>query len=138
MMCDWTRWTQRACELSAEEDYNRMWHRRTFLEQMVEIEGELSRVFCNEDGLERIRSDPGYMGEPQTIQSLFKIIKSDPKNAALLREIGRAEEEVYAYLAGVPGAPPEEALRAYWQRVMDSYIAEIGQRCPLKKGDDLP
>ena len=83
------------------------------------------------------------MGEPQSIQRLFESIKSDPKNAALLREIGRAEREAYAYLAGAPGAPPEEELRAYWQRVMDCYMAEIEQVYQrkfylLSRGDDPP
>lgn len=102
MTCDWTRWTQKVHELPAKEDCARVWYRATFLGQMVEIEGELNRVFCGGDRLERIRTDPNYVGEPQSIQRLFEIIKSDPKNTALLREIGRAEKEVYAYLAGAP------------------------------------
>lgn len=127
-MCDWTRWTQEVHVLPEKEVCDRVWYRSTFLRQMVEIEGELDRVFRDEGRLEKIRGDPDYVGEPQSIQLLFEIIKSDPKNAALLREIGRAEEEVYAYLAGAPSAPAAEALRSYWRRVMDGYIAEIEQR----------
>lgn len=140
-MCDWTRWTQKYYEPLSKEDL--WWYRFSFLRQMVEIEGELRHVFCNKDRLERLRSEPDYVGEPQIFQSLFEIIKSDPKNAALLREIGRAEEEVYAYLAGAPGAPPEEELRAYWQAYFDAYLAELRSRDNqkfyiLSKGGEQP
>lgn len=142
-MRDWTRWTQKYYEPFSKEDCPHWRYRISLLMQMVEIEGELRRVFCDKGRLERIRSEPDYLGEPQTIQCLFEIIKSDQKNAALLREIRRAEEEVYAYLTGAPGAPLEEELRAYWQCYMDSYTAEIEQGCQrtfylLSWGDEPP
>ena len=55
---------------------------------------------------------------------MFDIIKADPKNRALMREVDRAEQELTAFLYDEPGALPEEEIFAYWNNYQ-AYTAEL-------------
>lgn len=122
----WSRWPQR--ERPMDESADKRWFSKSFLFQMAEIDGEMERVFRDKAKLERIRTDRNYVGEPQVIQRVFAIIKRDPKNTPLLREIERAERETVAFLSGAPDAPTLEDMRAYWNNYAQAYIAELEQR----------
>ena len=59
------------------------------------------------------------------INRLFEIIKEDPKNVAVLREVETAERELWAFLEHKPGAKSEEEIYAYWHNYLLAYIAEL-------------
>ena len=61
------------------------------------------------------------------IKRLFDIIKSDPKNKGVLREICKAEQELFAYLYDELDARTEEEILVYWNVYLQSYIAELGK-----------
>lgn len=60
-----------------------------------------------------------------TIARLFKIIKEDPKNVAVLREVETAERELWDFLEQGVGAKSEEEIYAYWHNYLLAYIAEL-------------
>lgn len=125
-MSIWSRWKQREYSRDVELDERRF--ARSFTEQMVEIEGEIGHVIRDDGKLDRIRNDKNYVGEPQTIQRVFEIIKRDPKNIALLREVERAEKETYAFLSGAPDAPSKEEMSEYWGKYMQAYTCELNKK----------
>lgn len=125
-MNPWSRWKQRA--ESRDKKTEQFWFSRSFISQMTEIEGEMERILRDEGRLERIRNDRDYVGEPQVIQRVFEIVKRDPKNAALLREVERAEKETVAFLSGEPDAPTAEEMRNYWGKYLQAYLAELEQK----------
>lgn len=64
-------------------------------------------------------------------QKLFEYTKSDLKNAGLLREIEKAEKDMYLLMA-YPGVPNEkewnsvaEEILRYWERFEYAYEAEL-------------
>ncbi len=62
------------------------------------------------------------------IHRLFEIIKADPKNKAVLREVYRAEQELISYLYDELDALPEAQIAAYWNNYLQAYIAELESR----------
>ena len=128
----WTQWKKQTSG-HMDEKAEQCWFSRSFLSQMSEIEGEIRRVLRDKEKLERIRNNLDYRGEPQVIQHVFDIIKRDPKNAALLREVDLAERETYAFLRGESDAPSAKYMEEYWNKYLQAYIAETEQ----KDGGDL-
>ena len=64
----------------------------------------------------------GVSGYTHTINRLFKIIKTDPKNKGVLNEVCRAEKELIAFLYDEPDALTKEKIHAYWNAYMQSFI----------------
>ena len=104
------------------------WFAKTFLHQMAEIQGEMARVLKDKKKLEIIRTNYKYKGEPQIIQHVFNVIKKDPKNIPLRREIDLAEKETFAFLTGEKDAPSEQYMTEYWQKYLQAYMVEIEQK----------
>lgn len=105
---------------------------RTFNEQMAWINEEVEHIIKYNEvrkikkGIQDQGRDAyGEATYTHAINRLFEIIKADPKNKALLREVNRAEEELIAFLYDEPGALSEEDIIAYWNNYKWAYIAEI-------------
>ena len=130
----WSRWPQR--ENFADESSDKHWFAKSFAAQMAEISGELGRVLRNPDKLNRIRTDSNYIGEPQTIQRVFEIIKRDPKNAELLQEVERVERETFSFLCGTPQAPSLEHMRGYWNKWFETWMDELEQNDESEKQEE--
>lgn len=77
---------------------------------------------------ERGRAAYGKQDYTYAIHRLFELIKADPKNGAVLREVYRAEQELMSYLYDEPGALPEAQIAAYWNNYLQAYIAELESR----------
>lgn len=118
----WTRWKTRQRQSETNEE---RWYTKSFAEQMATIECEISRVLRTKGILEKIRNDLNYIGEPQTIQHTFEIIKKDPKNVDRLGEIERAEKETFAFLSGEDNAPTAEEMKLYWDQYIQAYMDEL-------------
>ena len=119
----WSRWPQRERPISESSD--KQWFSKSFSFQMANIDCELQRIFRDETKLERIRTDRDYVGEPQVIQHVFEIVKRDPKNVPLLREVERAEQELFSFLSGASDAPAPEDIRVYWSKYSQAYMSEM-------------
>jgi hypothetical protein len=105
---------------------------RTFNEQMGWIGAEIEQIIKHNERFhskERIKeqgkSAYGEDGYTQLINRLFEIIKADPKNKALHREVIRAEEELKAFLYDDPGALSEKEILEYWNAYLCAYMAEL-------------
>ncbi len=104
---------------------------KSFNEQMAWIDEEVKHIIKYNDKY-NIKRDIqekgigayGQSGYTHTINRLFEIIKSDPKNRALLQEVCKAEKELIAFLYDEPGALSEEQIYAYWNFYLQSYIVE--------------
>lgn len=96
----------------------------SFNRQMSEFQGEINRII-KRNKKEKIKQDKSYKGEPQVIENLFKLIKSDPKNHKLLKEIEKAEKDYEAYMKDEPEAPSEEELSQYWESYVQAYCMEL-------------
>ncbi len=103
---------------------------KSFNGQMALIEPEVSLIIAKGLKREIQKSEFGSDGHTQKIKELFELIKSDPKNGALLREVLRAESELKAYLYDEEGAPNERAVSLYWKRYPDAYSFERRSRPP--------
>ena len=64
-------------------------------------------------------------GSGHAIHRLFEIIKEDPKNVAVLREVEIAERELWAFFEHEHGAKSEKEIYAYWHNYLLAYIAEL-------------
>ena len=98
---------------------------RTFNEQMAWIGEEVEHIVkhnatrqTKQSIRQQGREAYGQNGYTHTIKRMFDIIKADPKNRALMREVDRAEQELTAFLYDEPGALPEEEILAYWNNYM--------------------
>lgn len=72
----------------------------------------------------RDRNAHGF-GYAHTINRMFTIIKEDPKNIGVLREVRRAEKEWWAYVENEPDALTEEEIVSYWNHYLWAYCAEL-------------
>lgn len=104
---------------------------KSFNEQMSWLGEEVEHIIKNNDKYkikkkiqEQGRAAYGENGYTRVINRLFGIIKSDPKNKGVFREVCRAEQELIAFLYDEPGALPEAEIFAYWNDYLQSYIAE--------------
>lgn len=105
---------------------------KSFNEQMAWIDEEIEHIIkyndkynIKENIQEKGRATYGEQGYTHTINRLFEIVKSDPKNKAILHEVCKAEQELIAYLYDEPGAWSEEQIYTYWNSYLQSYIAEL-------------
>lgn len=105
---------------------------RTFNEQMAWIDEEVEHIIKHNDvhkikaGIQKQGKEAyGEAGYTHAINRLFEIVKSDPKNRALLREVNKAEEELKAFLYDDPGALSEAEISEYWNNYMCAYVAEL-------------
>ena len=106
----------------------RIYFPKTFNEQMAWIGEEVEHIIkynLKRNIQAKGRTAYGKQGHTYAINRLFAIIKSDPKNSAILREVCKAEQEFIAYLYDEPGAGSEEQIYAYWNSYLQSYIAEL-------------
>lgn len=105
---------------------------RSFNEQMAWIDEEVEHIIKYDDKY-NIKKDIqekgidayGQSGYTHAINRLFEIIKTDPKNKALLQEVCKAEKELIAFLYDEPGALSEKQIYEYWNAYLQSYIAEL-------------
>lgn len=103
---------------------------RSFNEQMAWIDAEVDLILRCEK-----RAEKGSLhaeakinrneGHGHVIDRLFKVIKEDPKNIAVLREVEAAERELWAFLEHEHGAKSEEEICAYWHNYSLAYMAEL-------------
>ena len=101
---------------------------RTFNEQMAWIGEEVEHIIkynlkadIQEQGIEVY----GKNGVTHAINRLFEIVKADPKNKALLREIRKSEEEFKAFLYDQPSSLLESEIYEYWNNYLWAYVAEL-------------
>lgn len=106
-----------------------IWFSKSFNEQMSWIDEEVDNIIKHLKNRiqERGRAAYGEPGYAYAVKQMFDIIKADPKNRALMREIRQAERELIAFLYDEPNAPSEQEISAYWRKYFDAYIAEIEQ-----------
>lgn len=119
---------------------------RTFNEQMTWIGEEVEHIIKNNEKFhskEKILKEGkmayGKSGYTYTIHRLFRVIKADPKNQALLREINRAEQELIDFLYDEPGALTENEIFTYWNQYVWAYVAELNSKPVhylLMRGDE--
>lgn len=124
----------------------KVFYEKSFNEQMAWIDEEVEYIIkyndkylIKKDIQEKGKDEYGKSGHTHTINRLFEIIKTDPKNKALMHEICRAENELIAFLYDEPGALSERETYKYWNAYLQSYIAEY-ETYPMQhgliKGDD--
>ena len=102
----------------------------SFLEQMTWVQEDIEHIL-NNNTLETMRSagierfgEPGYGG---SIKRLLEIIKSDPKNKPLLREIIKAEKELLLFIYDEHTDLTEEYIRNYWKEFFEAYCHVLEQ-----------
>lgn len=105
---------------------------RSFNEQMAWIGEEVEHIIkYNEvhkikEGIKKQgKAAYGEVGYTHTIKRLFEIIKADPKNKALLREVNKAEEELKSFLYDESDALSEKEIFEYWNNYEWAYAAEL-------------
>lgn len=97
----------------------------SFNEQMSWLGEEIEHIIkTNAKNKVRDRNAHGF-GYEHTINRMFNIIKEDPKNVAVLREVKRAEREWWAYVDNEPDALTEDEIFTYWNNYMWAYCAEL-------------
>ena len=102
----------------------------SFLEQMTWVQEDIEHIL-NNNTLETMRSagverfgEPGYGG---SIKRLLEIIKTDPKNKPLLREINKAEKELLLFIYDEHTDLTEEYIRNYWKEFFEAYCHALEQ-----------
>lgn len=107
-----------------------IWFTKSLNEQMAWIDEEVDNIIKHDSKnriQERGRDAYGEPGCASAIKRMFDIIKADPKNRSLMREIERAERELTAFLFDEPNALSEQEISAYWKNYTTAYIAELQQ-----------
>lgn len=109
---------------------------KTFNEQMAWIDEEVEHIIKYNDAhklkegiQEQGKEAYGEAGYTHAISRLFEIVKADPKNKALLREVNRAEDELKAFLYDEPGALSEKEIFEYWNSYLWAYVTELEYSC---------
>ena len=113
----------------SEQD-KRIYFPRSFNEQMAWIDEEVELILrCEKRAKTRNLNAEAKInrneGRGHVINRLFEIIKEDPKNVAVLREVEIAERELWAFFEHKHGAKSEEEIYAYWHNYLLAYIAEL-------------
>lgn len=102
---------------------------RSFNEQMAWIGEEVEHIIKYNEAhkiKEEIKKATyGEVGYTHAIKRLFEIIKADPKNKALLREVNKAEEELKSFLYDESDALSEKEIFQYWNNYEWAYVAEL-------------
>ena len=117
-------------ERVVSEKDKRIYFPRSFNEQMSLIDEEIELILKREKrAKERNLNAEAKINRNEeyghVINRLFEIIKEDPKNVAVLREVETAERELWAFLEHEPGAKSKEEIYAYWHNYLLAYIAEL-------------
>ncbi len=99
----------------------------TFNEQMAWIDEEVEYILKgkNQKSNAGITMINRKKSAGRVIKRLFKIIKEDPKNISVMREVEAAEKELWAFLEHKPGAKSEEEIYTYWNNYLWAYVAEL-------------
>lgn len=108
----------------------RIFFEMSFNRQMAEIDAEIDTIIKHNLKPKISQKGREAYGEPgcaSSIKRLFEIIKADPKNQAVLREVFQAEREIIAFLFDEPDALSEQEISAYWENYTTAYIAELQQ-----------
>ena len=111
-----------------DEEDKRIYFQFSFNEQMSLVNVEVKHIIkYKRQGKISNEGEPGYNKIEYTnvVKRLFDIIKADPKNKALLREVDRAEKELIAYLYDEQGALSEEEIFTYWNNYKWAHMAEL-------------
>ena len=102
----------------------------SFLEQMTWVQEDVEQIL-NNNTLETMRSagverfgEPGYGG---SIKRLLEIIKTDPKNKPILREIIKAERELLLFIYDEHTDLTEDYIRNYWKEYFKAYCYVLEQ-----------
>ncbi len=103
----------------------------SFLEQMSWVQEDIEHIL-NNNTLESMRSagverfgEPGY---GSSIKRLLEIIKTDPKNKPLLREIINAEKELLSFIYKEQKDLTEDYIRNYWKEYFKAYCYVLEQK----------
>ncbi len=94
-------------------------------EQMTWLGEEIERIIKTNKKHEVRKPNEQGVGYEYSINRGFSMIKEDPKNKALLREIERAEKEWWDYVDDAPGALSDDEILTYWNQYMWAYCAEV-------------
>lgn len=99
----------------------------TFNEQMAWIDEEVELILRskNRNFNADITEINRKAGSGHAIERLFNIIKEDPKNISMLREVEAAERDLWAFIEDKPGAKSEEEIYTYWNNYLRAYVAEL-------------
>ncbi len=116
-----------------DDQDKRIYYPISFLEQMTFLQEDIEHIL-NKKTLNAMRSagierfgEPGY---GSSIKRLLEIIKSDPKNKPLLREIIRAEKELLSFIYDEHTDLTEENIKIYWKEyfMANCYVLEQNNR----------
>lgn len=108
----------------------KIWFAKSFNEQMSWLGEEVESIIKNDFKKKIKEKGRAAYGEPgcaYAVKKILDIIKSDPKNRPLLREICRAEQELIAFLYDEPNALSAPDISIYYENFLISYIAELQQ-----------
>lgn len=98
----------------------------SFSEQMSCLGGKIERIIKEKKESEvRDSYKNGFSSYALTINKFFHIIKEDPKNVAVLREVKRAEREWWAYVYGKSDTLSGDKIFTYWHNYLRAYYAEL-------------
>lgn len=113
-----------------DDEDKKLYYPMSFLEQMTWIQEDIEHVL-NKKSLETMRNagierfgEPGY---GSSIKRLLEIIKSDPKNRPLLREILQAEKELLLFIYNESSDLTEAYIRDYWNEYFQAYCYVLKQ-----------
>lgn len=113
-----------------DEEDKKIYYPMSFLEQMTWIQEDIEHIL-NKKSLETMRNagierfgEPGY---GSSIKRLLEIIKSDPKNRPLLREILQAERELLLFIYNESLDLTETYIRNYWNEYFQAYCYVLEQ-----------
>lgn len=98
--------------IDIDELDKRIYFSISFNEQMAWIGEEVEYIIRYDENFKNGYRTSGYCN---TINRLFKIIKADPKNIAIVREIDRAEKEWNDFVNDEPGSLSDGAVLKYWK-----------------------
>lgn len=114
-----------------DDDDNKIYYPMSFLQQMSWLQEEIEHML-NKKTLNAMRSagierfgEPGY---GSSIKRLLEIIKTDPKNKPLLREIINAEKELLSFVYKEQKDLNEEYIRNYWKEYFKAYCYVLEQK----------
>ena len=114
-----------------DDDDKKIYYPMSFLEQMTWVQEDIEHIL-NKKTLNAMRSagierfgEPGY---GSSIKRLLEIIKTDPKNKPLLREIINAEKELLSFVYKEQKDLTEDYIRNYWKEYFKAYCYVLEQK----------
>lgn len=114
-----------------DEEDKRIYYPMSFLEQMAWVQEDIEHIL-NRNSLEIMRSAGierfGEPGNGSSIKRLLEIIKTDPKNKPLLREILKAETELLSFIYDKQTSLTEDYIGNYWKEYFKAYCYVIEQK----------